>query len=251
MFEFLKKKDTNNDENTYTYEDYKQNIKKIQELELNSNKFKNICEFIENYYTRKSIEKEQILLSMLQSNYNYNNQFYIKKLKKIKKLINCLDEEELNSNIYLSAIKQGLDISKEDCKKIKEQLLSKYEELEFSSEYQYIIINKNIDNKSLKLLGDFVETKTYVKHFDENEEYDLVNILDEQNIKYYEIYNEIIASLSKIYKSIFYYNLIKEISNTDIDVSEICLEFDEEKFNEVSVYFLVKKEKEKKKHKKK
>ena len=241
------------EENTYTYEEYISAIEKIQNMELESKRFKEISEFIEKYKIRNSHIKEKILFNMLNNVDNYDNQMCLEKIKKIKEIINNLTDTELELNIYLKAIKQGYIISKNDCEKIVEKTIKIYEDLPTSSEYQYMMVDLKINKKVLNSLGEYVNTTAYVKHYPETEEdnYDTVFVLDEENIKYYELYNEIIKSIHEIYKSIYYYNLIKELSNADMDISEICFEFDTENLKNVSTFFLVKKENKKNKHKKK
>ena len=254
MFDFFKKQEDNNEVSEYTYDMYLNNIYEVQSNELNSSRFQNIKKFVDDYFVRKSINKEQILLKMLKNNhdFNYDNQYYIQKLKQIKRIINDCSVNEIESNIYLKSIKNAMYMGKIDCKNIIEKIANgKYETIEEVNRYQYLRVDIRIDKKSLNLLGDYVDTTCYIKNYlnNDSDSYDTVDILDENNIKYYLVYNSIIKSLNEINKTIYNYRLLKEIEKCNLNIKEMSIVFGEDLFENLSVYYLI--EKQKKKYKKK
>lgn len=241
-------------------EKYYNQYKSIQKKEIQSDRFMNVLVFLQKYEERKSHLKEEDLLKLV-GNYDEDDSFdmnkkknSIKKLKKIKKFYKTLYEEDIDTNIYLKTTYDVLEISRDECKNIIEEIINNYDKLSNSDEIQKIRLNIPIPDENLKIFKEQVPTTVQIPYYrPELRKIDTISILDEKNIGYYNSYNEIVKMLHKIVIDIYTCRLWKYIpddyiENIGLNYFNIVINESEKKYI-VSFYAKKQKVKKKKKHK--
>ena len=238
-------------------ENYYNQYKSIQTKEAQSDRFMNVVVFLKKYEERKSRLKEEILLKLvgnyaLDDSFEMNKKNAIKRLKKIKNFYKTLYVEDIETNIYLKNTYDILSISKEECKNIIEEIINKYNNLSNSKEIQKIRLNIPIPNENLNLFKEEIPTTVQIPYYrPELRKVDTIPILDEKNIEYYNLYNEIVKLLHQIVIDIYTCRLLKYIPD---DYSEnIILNYFNIVINKSKMKYVIsvsaKKEKVKKKKK--
>lgn len=192
-----------------TKEEFEEHKKQIQRDELDSDRFKKVKIFINDYYKRENKELEKKLFKII-GNYGLedhliNKSFDEKRINKIKRynelknFINSLTQDQINSNLYLRAVSMFMETSIEDCEFIIRRLKEKLEDLELSDENQRLELNINIPTKRLKLLPTSISEQVgipYYKPQDYKIEY--INVLDAENSHIYSEYNIYVKNIHKL-----------------------------------------------------
>lgn len=238
MFQIKGKKDTGYP----TKEEFEKNIRQLQTLELHSDRFKKTKEFISLYNKRENLDLEKKLFKivgtygvnydLLNKSYDERRQIYQEKYDELKKFMNSLTQEEINSNIYLKAASNFMETSIKDCKIIIQELLNQIKNLEILSENERFEVNINIPKERLNLLPTSIQTQTSIPYYRPNAyKNEHVYILDENNRHIYEEYNKYVTNREKLAEDIYYlqmyyllsiyseeiYNYYFNILNNDID----------------------------------
>ena len=242
-----------------SYEQYLKNVKEIQDKEINSNRFIEVLKFNHKYNNRTNKEIEDELFNYIG---NYNEVYYLnetnidkkkrytKTLKKVKKLINSLDSEEIESNIFLSSTDYFLKSSKEDCKKIINELMNEYNSTHTAINKK-ISIDIDISKETLNKIKNQIPLQVSIPFYNPSiYKYNYVNIVGDKDLKYYQVYNDIINIIRKICIDVYVCRLWKYIPDELIDnISlrsfDICNGIKED--NEFNIKFYINKDKVKKK----
>lgn len=197
-----------------TKEEFIENVRKIQENELKSDRFKEISQFMVKHNERKNIELEEQLFKIVGA-YGIEEQLYNKSLeekktirfnrfKKLKEFMSSLSQEQIDSNLYLQAVQMITRRSIEDCKIIENELKEKVDEMCASSITEVIEVNVDIPEETLKLLPTRISEQVKVQYYDPSVySHDYVYLLDEENRHIYSEYNKYVSKIDKLTSDIY------------------------------------------------
>lgn len=198
-----------------TKEEFEEHKKQIQRDELDSDRFKKVKIFVNDYYKRENKELEKKLFKII-GTYGLEDHLInisldekrinkIKRYNELKNFINSLTQDQINSNLYLRAVSMFMETSIEDCEFIIRRLKEKIEDLELSDENQRLELNINIPTKRLKLLPTSISEQVgipYYKPQDYKIEY--INVLDAENSHIYSEYNIYVKNIHKLATDIYH-----------------------------------------------
>lgn len=195
-------------------DEYEKEKKRIIQSELNSDRFKRIKEFLNSYNKRKNLKLESCLFGIVGTygleDYLINKSFEerkidkIKRFDKLKKFINSLSEEEIESNIYLKKASEFMTTSIEDCSLIVEELKLKINKLELSDSNQRLELNINIPDERLEALPIRVREYVGIPYYVPSRyKIKYVNVLDNKNAYIYSEYNEYVNKINKLVTDIY------------------------------------------------
>lgn len=208
----------NQNEKGMTKEEFEKCKKLIQSNELESDRFKKIKEFLNNYHKRENIKLETKLFkivgtyglddNLINKSIDYKIAHKIKRLNKLKHFMSSLTEEQINSNLYLQATSVFMKTSIVDCEFIIRQLKEKIEDLELFDKNQRLGLSVNIPTGRLKLLPTTIDEQVEIPYYKTK----YVNVLDDENIHMYSEYNTYARNIGKLATDIYHLQMIKLLS---------------------------------------
>lgn len=216
IFEILKVINKKNEYTGYpTKEEYEENIRQINEKELNSVRFKMIKEFILTLNERKNLDLEKRLFKiigtygleddLINRNYDYKKISKSKRYNELKKFMNSLTSQQIHSNLYLTATSEFMKTSVLDCKIIIEHLQNQIRNLELSNENRRFEININIPKERLDSLPTSICEQTSIPYYrPQAYRMEYVYLLDENNMYIYEEYNKYVRNIQKLAEDIYH-----------------------------------------------
>ena len=121
-----------------TKEEYLAEINRIQNEELNSDRYVKIRKSLENHYwnrENKNLEEELFKIvgtyglddSLINKSDEYQKSVRLKRYAQLKKFFKGLSEEQINSNIFLKIANLYMKISVEECKEMISQSTCPFE----------------------------------------------------------------------------------------------------------------------------
>ena len=128
-----KQQKTNRYEGYPTENEYRNNIKNLQEEELNSERYKAVIDFLNNDYRgRANQDLENRLFTILNLAYdrdeNLSDEEYMKKMMEVYNLlmafIKTIPQGIIDSNVYLKKAVESIAISEKDCLNIIQTLMN-------------------------------------------------------------------------------------------------------------------------------
>lgn len=198
-----------------TKKEFEEHKRQIQRNELDSDRFKKVKIFVNDYYKRENKELEKKLFkiigtygledNLINKSFDEKKINKIKRYNKLKKFMNSLTEDQINSNLYLQAVSMFMETSIEDCEFIIRRLKEKIEDLELSDENQRLELNINIPTKRLKLLPTSISEQVGIPYYrpqDYKTEY--INVLDVENAYIYSEYNRYVRNINKLATDIYH-----------------------------------------------
>ena len=206
--------------------EFMENVEKVQQDEINSDRFIEVLKCKQKYDNRKFKDVESNLFTLISGLSDIENmditnagrkRKYVKNLKKIKKLYEDLTSNQIESNLFLSTTESILKSSKKDCKKIVELLLQRYEELEDTSIQKKIDIEFNISYEVLNYLKKPIKLQISVPSYNKIHSHEYVDIVDEKNMEYYKMYNQCVNIMESICSRIYIARIWKYIPDELID----------------------------------
>lgn len=197
-----------------TKEEYIEQIKHIQQSELQTEKFKNISSFITEYRVRKNIELEEDLFKIIDTfaldrkifNKTVSEKETIRKemFLEFKKFINSLSQEQIDSNLYLKAAKVFLSTAIKDCQVIEDKLKEQLKYMGGLKIPKRIEIDIDIPKETLSFLPNRISEQVKVEYFDPTVYlYEYIYLLDSQHRYIYSEYNEHVSKLDKLANNIY------------------------------------------------
>ena len=191
-----------------TKKEFEEHKRQIQRNELDSDRFKKVKIFVNDYYKRENKELEKKLFkiigtygledNLINKSFDEKKINKIKRYNKLKKFMNSLTEDQINSNLYLQAVSMFMETSIEDCEFIIRRLKEKIEDLELEQ-------NINIPTKRLKLLPTSISEQVGIPYYrpqDYKTEY--INVLDVENAYIYSEYNRYVRNINKLATDIYH-----------------------------------------------
>lgn len=198
-----------------TKEEYEENVRKINERELNSARFKMVKEFISLLNKRENLDLEKRLFKiigtygleddLINKNYDYKKTSKSKRYNELKKFMNSLTPEQIHSNLYLTSTAEFMNTSITDCKNIIEHLQNQIRDLQISDENRRFEINVDIPKERLDLLPISICGMTSIPYYrpqDYRKEY--VYLLDKDNRYIYDEYNKYVRNIQKLAEDIYH-----------------------------------------------
>ena len=198
-----------------TKKEFEEHKRQIQRNELDSDRFKKVKIFVNDYYKKENKELEKKLFkiigtygledNLINKSFDEKKINKIKRYNKLKKFMNSLTEDQINSNLYLQAVSMFMETSIEDCEFIIRRLKEKIEDLELSDENQRLELNINIPTKRLKLLPTSISEQVGIPYYrpqDYKTEY--INVLDVENAYIYSEYNRYVRNINKLATDIYH-----------------------------------------------
>lgn len=198
-----------------TKKEFEEHKRQIQRNELDSDRFKKVKIFVNDYCKRENKELEKKLFkiigtygledNLINKSFDEKKINKIKRYNKLKKFMNSLTEDQINSNLYLQAVSMFMETSIEDCEFIIRRLKEKIEDLELSDENQRLELNINIPTKRLKLLPTSISEQVGIPYYrpqDYKTEY--INVLDVENAYIYSEYNRYVRNINKLATDIYH-----------------------------------------------
>lgn len=194
-------------------EEFEKNVKKIQQKELQSDRFKFVQKFMADYRIRSNRDLENKLFKIVG---NDEEQLLIKsyddrkvdktiRFNELKKFMNSLTQEQINSNIYLKTVAIYMETSIKDCKLIMEQLEEQLSNLKVSDENQNLKLNVNIPKERLNIFPTIIRVQVSVPYCSiPNYKVTSVNVLDEENLQLYNEYNFYVKKINKLANDIYH-----------------------------------------------
>lgn len=198
-----------------TKEEFEEHKRQIQQNELESDRFKNVEKFLNEYHKRENRELEKKLFKiigtygledhLINKSFDEKRIYKIKRYNELKKFMNSLTQEQINSNLYLEAVSTFMETSIEDCEFIIGRLKEKIEVLELSNENQRLELNINIPKERLELLPTKICEYVGIKYY-KPQDYKIkhINILDDKNSHKYAEYNEYVRKIEKLATDVYH-----------------------------------------------
>lgn len=197
-----------------TKEEFEEHKRKIQQEELKSDRFKKIQKFIMEYQKRENIELERVLFkivgtygledNLINKRFDKRRIYKSKRYNELKKFMNSLSGDQINSNIYLKAAAMFMETSIIDCELIIRQLRTRIFNLELSDRNQSIYINIDIPKERLELFPKMIYEVVRIPYY-RPQDYKMahVNILDETNSYIYTEYNQYVDNIKRLSEDIY------------------------------------------------
>ena len=211
-----------------TKEEYLAEINRIQNEELNSDRYVKIRKSLENHYwnrENKNLEEELFKIvgtyglddSLINKSDEYQKSVRLKRYAQLKKFFKGLSEEQINSNIFLKIANLYMKISVEECKEMISQLNLENPGNCFKTEYL-------IPETTQKHLPDYVNTQCAVLYYNPSAyKTDYVDVLDLSHINIYQDYNDLVGKITKLAEDIYFlelnYQIVRNFNNL------ICFNF--------------------------
>ena len=196
--------------------DFYKNIRKIQQNEVNTDQFRFVKAFIDKYRKRTSIEKEKYLFdlireykSILESNRNNEDTIAFRNNlnNKLNNLIETLTIDDINNNLYLRILNHVNNTCDDEC----QVLLSDVKCDETNK--------KEVPTERKSLLQNQVRLHKKIPYYNPRlYEMEYVNVLDDENLYYYEIYNLVINNVINIYNLIYSLKINSIIEKEELDL---------------------------------
>lgn len=198
-----------------TKEEFEEHKRQIQQNELESDRFKNVEKFLNEYYKRENRELEKKLFKivgtygledhLINKSFDEKRIYKIKRYNELKKFMNSLTQDQINSNLYLKAVSIFMETSIEDCDLIIKQLKEQISNLELSDENQRLELNINISKEILELLPTTIHEQVGIPYY-RPQAYKIayVNVLDAENSHKYAEYNTYVRNIDKLATDIYH-----------------------------------------------
>lgn len=198
-----------------TKEEFEERKRQIQQNELESDRFKNIEKFLNEYRKRKNRELEKKLFKivgtygledhLINKSFDEKRIYKIKRYNELKKFMNSLTQNQINSNLYLKAVATFMETSVEDCNLIIKQLKEQISNLELSDKNQRLELNINIPKERLELLPTTIREQVGIPYY-RPQAYKIayVNVLDAENSHKYAEYNTYVRNTDKLATDIYH-----------------------------------------------
>lgn len=211
------------DINYPTKEEFEEHKRKIQQNELNSERFKKAKKFLMDYNKRENKELEKKLFKIIGTyglednliNKSFDEKIInkIKRYNKLKKFMNSLTESQINSNLYLKAVSIFMETSIEDCEFIIRRFKEKVEDLELSDKNQRLELNTNIPKKRLKFFPSLICEQVGILYY-KPQDYKIayINVLDTKNSNVYVEYNNYVRNILKLATDIYHLQMTNLLS---------------------------------------
>lgn len=197
-----------------TKEEYEENIRQINKKELASSRFEITKEFIEQLNQREYRDLEEKLFSIVGS-YSiddktlYNKKYSDKKLIKLKRFydlkrfMDSLTPDQIQSNKYLKAASLFIETSVRDCEFIIKSMQEKAKDLS-PGEKQTYNLDVDIPKDRLTMLPTRISETTKIPYY-RPEAYrdEYVYLLDEDNRYVYDEYNKYVNNIIKLVTDIY------------------------------------------------
>lgn len=199
-----------------TKKEFYKNIARVQKQELNTDRFRFVKNFIDKYSHRDSFSKEQYLFdlirdckSLVSSNISSSQlkEAGIIKYNELSEFISSFSVEDINNNFYLKIANYIFKTCDDECESIiRRSSLDKIEELP-------------VPESRLDILQSQINLQTKIPYYKPNVyEMESVNILDEDNLYYYDIYNIVIKNVRNIYELVYFLKINKIINDKNLDI---------------------------------
>lgn len=214
------------DKNYPTKEEYLAEINRIQNEELNSDRYSKVRKLLENnYWNRENKDLEEELFkivgtygledSLINKSDEYQKLIRLKRYAQLKTFFEGLSGEQINSNIFLKIANLYMKISSKECERILSELNEKIEGID---SIKSIKIERPILETTQKHLPDYVNTQRTVLYYNPSAyKTDYVDVLDSSHINVYRKYNELVGMITKLAEDIYFlelnYQIVKKFNN--------------------------------------
>lgn len=192
--------------------------KMIQEEELNSSRFKEISEFVNNYVNREYVNKENELLGMF-NDIDYRNisrEDIVEKINNYNDFFSSTKSSENENNIVLKKLTIFNSLIASQLKNLLVEL-----DIKISSDKEQNVYNHNysinveLPSKYTDELSEKVDT---IKKISVDGEEKYVQVLPRKERKIYDIYNKYIENINLLSQFI----LFIKINSATIPVNIVC-----------------------------
>lgn len=208
-----------------TKDEYENNIKMLQAEELISDRYQKVYSLLEReYWNRLNIELEEKLFKII-GTYGFEEQLInksiafkkrkrLERFEKLKKLMNSLTEEQINSNSYLKHVNLFMQNSIDDCSEIINMLRQKIDDIGVDiNTYQIVDIELPMNLDRAKLLPSRISDSVGIKYYRPSDyKISYVDILDQDHIYVYEDYNKYVDNLYNLASNIYFLQLWNMLS---------------------------------------
>lgn len=209
----LFKKTTENVNYVTAKKEFDNKVRQIHIDELQSEKYKKVCEYLsKNYYARRNEELETNLLKVVGS-YDIDYDLFNKsrdakkalvngEYKKLKGFMSSLSENQINSNIFLKSAYDFMNMSEEVCGEIVLLLQDTVNNGEPKD------ISMSIPEKMGELIPEYAEESIGIPYYNPAEyKTAYINFLDAQHEHIYKDYNFVVRTIGKIAEDICFFKL--------------------------------------------
>jgi hypothetical protein len=209
----LFKKTTENVNYVTAKKEFDNKVRQIHIDELQSEKYKKVCEYLsKNYYARRNEELETNLLKVVgtyEVDYNvFNKARDVKKklinnrYSNLKNFMSSLSADEINSNIFLKSAYDFMNMSEEVCGEIMLLLQDTVNNGEPKD------ISMSMPKKMGELIPDYAEESIGIPYHNPAEyKTAYINFLDAQHEHIYKEYNYVVQTIGKIAEDICFFKL--------------------------------------------
>ncbi|MBR2712277.1 MAG: hypothetical protein IKE73_01060 [Bacilli bacterium] len=201
--------------------------KMIQEEELNSNRFKEISEFVNNYVNREYVNKENELLDMF-NDIDYRNisrEDIVEKINNYNDFFSSTKSSENENNIVLKKLSLFNSMVASQLKNLLVELDVKISSDKEQDKYNH---NYNIDVElPKKYIKEVPEKIDIIKRITIDEEEKYIQVLPRKERRIYDAYNEYVEKISQLSQFI----LFIKVNSVTIPVNLVCngVNLDEDK----------------------
>ena len=175
--------------------------------ELESENFRNVTIFLDRYDRRLAVDKEKTLFELLEKG----------NFERLRNLLNSLELEELNSNVYLRIAKKALRKIQFNCSK---RIIKLNDELYNDESKEVGELTFDLSEGLEGILINKVNTSIDVINKEGKEE---IEVLDDINIKSYRDYNEIVDRVNNMIAKLYYIVFGEMAGKLSIVVDDIKL----------------------------
>ncbi len=205
-----------------TEEEFYEEIKRIQNEELNSDRYMLAYAFLtNNYWNRENKKLEEELFKiigtygleedMFDKSSEYHKSVRTKRYETLKQFIGSLSLEQINSNIFLKSTYLFINMSNEVCSTIMTELYNKISGGNVSGS---LTLELEIPEKTQELIPNYISGRRGIKYYrPEAYRIEYIDVLDSTHKYVYDDYNSLVGKIGKLAEDVYYLQLNEMVCN--------------------------------------
>lgn len=206
-----------------TEEEFYEEIKRIQNEELNSDRYMLAYAFLtNNYWNRENKKLEEELFKiigtygleedMFDKSSEHHKSVRTKRYEILKQFIGSLSLEQINSNIFLKSTYLFMNMSNEVCSTIMTEL---YDKINGGNVSGSLTLELEIPEKTQELIPNYISGLRGIKYYrPEAYRTEYIDVLDSTHKYVYDDYNSLVRKIGKLAEDVYYLQLNEMVYNT-------------------------------------
>ncbi len=206
-----------------TEEEFYEEIKQIQNEELNSDRYMLAYAFLtNNYWNRENKELEEKLFKiigtygleedMFDKSSEHHKSVRTKRYEVLKQFIGSLSLEQINSNIFLKSTYLFMNMSNEVCSTIMTEL---YDKINGGNVSSSLTLELEIPEKTQELIPNYISGLRGIKYYRPKAyRTAYIDVLDSTHKYVYNDYNSLVRKIGKLAEDVYYLQLNEMVYNT-------------------------------------